>query len=219
MTTAWKFLDADGRGVISRLTWPLPEGADGARPGKWVEVERGTPFASGVEAYRLADLSWWMSEQLWEVELDGDVVEHGQKVTASRGRLVRRVPGWPDVGAEMSRWAADRAWQFVVELLSDAGYERSTNLLLGVSDVARRIKVASNLHAETAGAEQFTLEMFVDLHGDIPDPVLTCHGSARTAGHRRSFNDHSTAHFRSAFAQERALQSAWTVDRLGLNIG
>ena len=38
-----------------------------------------------------ADLSWWLAAQLWEIELDGDVVEARHKVVARRGRLIRRL--------------------------------------------------------------------------------------------------------------------------------
>ena len=35
-----------------------------------------------------------MGGELWEIELDGQIVQQARKVVASRGRLGRRVPGW-----------------------------------------------------------------------------------------------------------------------------
>jgi hypothetical protein len=45
----------------------------------------------------VGDLPLWLGlGELWEVELDGDVVEQERKVVARRGRLLRRVEVWDD---------------------------------------------------------------------------------------------------------------------------
>jgi hypothetical protein len=88
---AYKFLRADGSGVFSGFAWPLPNG----EPGAWVEAEID-PCRSGVHACRLVDLPYWLAPQLYEIELDGDVVEHALKVVAPRGRLVRRIDAWDE---------------------------------------------------------------------------------------------------------------------------
>ena len=36
----------------------------------------------------------WTGKTLWEIELDGQIVEERSKVVASRGRLVRRIDAW-----------------------------------------------------------------------------------------------------------------------------
>ena len=41
-----------------------------------------------------ADLSYWLNAELWEAELDGDVVRAGHKFVAPRGRLLRRIETW-----------------------------------------------------------------------------------------------------------------------------
>jgi len=93
--TAYKFLAADGRGVLSGFAWPLPNGA----PGEWVEAEVEL-CRSGVHACRRDDLSYWVAPALYEVELDGGVVEVGMKVVAPRGRLIRRIDDWNDATRE-----------------------------------------------------------------------------------------------------------------------
>ena len=60
---AYKFLTADGRGVFSGFQWPLPE----EQPGAWVESEV-TTCRAGVHACRVADLPYWISPALYEVE-------------------------------------------------------------------------------------------------------------------------------------------------------
>jgi hypothetical protein len=37
---------------------------------------------------------WLGLGDLWEVELDGEILEDARKVVASRGRLVRRIDAW-----------------------------------------------------------------------------------------------------------------------------
>ena len=102
---AYKFLRADGTGVFTRFPWPLP----GDGPGVWVETNPD-PCRSGIHACRLGDLPYWAGRVLYEIELDGDVVEHKTKVVARRGRLLRRIDGWDDdFRAAYTRFCADRA--------------------------------------------------------------------------------------------------------------
>jgi hypothetical protein len=88
---AYKFLSSDGTGLFTGFPWPLPNGG----PGEWVSAEVDL-CRSGVHACRRDHLSYWVAPALYEIELDGDVVEAGMKVIAPRGRLVRRVDAWND---------------------------------------------------------------------------------------------------------------------------
>ena len=62
---------------------------------QWVEAAID-PCRSGIHACRPSDLPYWVGRTLYEVELDGDVVEERTKVIAPRGRLVRRIAVWED---------------------------------------------------------------------------------------------------------------------------
>jgi hypothetical protein len=102
---AYKFLRTDGTGAFTRFAWPLPDGA----PGAWVETDPD-PCRSGIHACRLGDLPYWAGWVLYEIELDGDVIEHRSKVVAPRGRLLRRIVAWDDdFRAALTRHCADRA--------------------------------------------------------------------------------------------------------------
>jgi hypothetical protein len=108
---AYKFLSADGRGVFSRFAWPLPNGA----PGEWVEAEVDL-CRSGVHACRPEDLSYWLAPALYEIELDGEIDIAGMKVTAPRGRLVRRIDAWNDeTREEYSQMCIARAGELAAE--------------------------------------------------------------------------------------------------------
>jgi hypothetical protein len=102
----YKFLRRDGTSVFTGFRWPLP---DGDAPGSWVDA-RVDPCRSGVHACRPAELPLWVAPVLYEIELDGDIVERQWKVVASRGRLLRRMEAWDDrLRAGYTRMCADRA--------------------------------------------------------------------------------------------------------------
>jgi hypothetical protein len=102
---AHKFLGAGGRSRFAAFTWPLP--ADG--PGAWVDAPI-VPCRSGIHACRLADLPIWTADELYEIELDGEIVHERTKVVASRARLLRRVEAWDrGVRDAYARMCAGRA--------------------------------------------------------------------------------------------------------------
>jgi hypothetical protein len=84
---AYKVLDSGTVAPFSRHPWP---------EGEWVEAEAVEPCRSGIHACRPSDLPYWLGPELWEIELDGDVVEGERKVVARRGRLIRRISAWND---------------------------------------------------------------------------------------------------------------------------
>ncbi len=63
-----------------------------------------------MHACRPAELPLWVAPVLYEIELDGDIVEQRWKVVASRGRLLRRIDRWDDqLRDAYTRMCADRA--------------------------------------------------------------------------------------------------------------
>ena len=88
---AYKFLRPDASGVFTRFAWPLPDGG----PGAWVEAPV-VACRSGVHACRAEDLPLWLGQDLYEIELGGQIVAERMKVVAARGRLLRRIGAWDD---------------------------------------------------------------------------------------------------------------------------
>jgi hypothetical protein len=82
---AYKFLRTGRVAPFTAVRW---------EPGVWVEAEAAVACEVGVHACRREDLPFWLQAELWEVELDGEIVEAERKLVASRGRLVRRVDRW-----------------------------------------------------------------------------------------------------------------------------
>lgn len=87
---AYKCLRPGRVGPFSGHSWPV---------GEWVEGEDPALCVRGVHACRTDDLPHWLTQELWEVELDGEVREEPRKLVADRGRLVRRIEGWTTASA------------------------------------------------------------------------------------------------------------------------
>ena len=71
---------AHSSSVFSGFDWRLPSGG----PGAWVEAPPD-PCRSGIHACRPADLPFCARGALYEIELDGAVVEEHMNVIAPRG--------------------------------------------------------------------------------------------------------------------------------------
>jgi hypothetical protein len=98
---AHKFLREGRVGPFTGFRW---------EPGEWVETRGPVLCDRGVHACRARALPFWINDELWEVELDGDVVTAERKVVAPRGQLVRRVEAWTEAAArELGDTSAARA--------------------------------------------------------------------------------------------------------------
>jgi hypothetical protein len=107
---AYKFLRPDGTSLFTSYRWPLPAG----EPGEWVEAPV-EPCRSGIHACRPPDLPFWVAASLYEIELDGEVVEQRTKLVAPRARLLRRVEAWDDeLRDAYTRMCADRAHELAL---------------------------------------------------------------------------------------------------------
>jgi hypothetical protein len=104
---AYKFLREGRVGPFTGFRW---------EPATWVEIGDPVLCDRGVHACRPGDLPFWINDELWEVELDGDVVAGERQVVAPRGQLVRRIDAWTKAAAqELGDTSAARA-----RALSDA---------------------------------------------------------------------------------------------------
>ena len=100
---AYKFLRSGRVGPFSAFPWP--------EPGVWVHAPRDlTACKRGIHACRPSDLPWWLSDELWEIELDGRVQDDEHKVIAPAGRLRSQIDAWtPECAQEYADACAWRA--------------------------------------------------------------------------------------------------------------
>jgi len=107
---AHKFLRSGARSLFAQQHWPIPA-AD--RADTWLEAAPGplVPCRNGLHACRVEDLAFWIADELWEVELDGEWLSAPDALVARRARLVRRIDRWnaPEVRAQFARECVSRA--------------------------------------------------------------------------------------------------------------
>jgi hypothetical protein len=214
MTRAWKFLDERSRGIFSGFSWPKP--APGISPGPWVESGDVIPCSEGVHACSVEQLAWWMSAQLWEIELVGPVIESGPKLVAKRGRLIRLVEEWPHLGPELAEWAVWRVRDHAVEVLTTAGATEAGTELAAAASFEDLLSSAARIDFDSASAVGVAVEQVTDSVDDTSNPIFACWDAARAAGHAASAVNRSINSYKGAFALERALQSEWIATQLRL---
>jgi hypothetical protein len=203
---AYKCLCTGGIGPFSRYAWPLPR--DG-RPGAWVVGPGGAAMCrGGMHACRPPDLPWWLQDELWEVELDGDVRAGRHKVVAPRARLVRRVDAWDAACAQrFAEACALRARDHAADALERAG-ARGLAAELRASTTLRAIRAAAR-SGDVPAAARIAVTMAVDAAGGAlaGGPVVTgyiaAHAAARATGP-------------AGMAAERARQGEWLREALSL---
>jgi hypothetical protein len=213
---AFKFLDAHGLTVMSGSGWPLPTD-DG--PGPWVEAGSVRPCHEGIHACSAADLAYWINEELWEIELDGEILLTHHKVVARRGRLLGRVPAWSGgVAGELATWCGWRSRDLAVTVLGDvrqwkwvAEFENADSLRQ-VARVGRQ--AVEELGDSTVGGAAAGLAG--DAAAIAPTQYIAMGPfiAACAAGHAVARDTGTEADFAAAFATERQAQSEWIAGRL-----
>lgn len=207
---AYKFLDAEGRAPFTGAEWI----AD-----RWVEETAAIPCRRGVHACRAADVAHWLAAAMWEVELDGDVVPSRHKLVASRGRLVRRIAGYDEAVRELAAVGAWRSRDRAADALRTEGAtalaERFTAAATLEQVAALGAEVDDTTFARGAAALAADAAHFA-LHGN---PAQSPFVDACSAGHAQAGPDGGQDAYDAGYAAERAFQSAWLAERLGLDAG
>lgn len=213
---AFKFLDPNGATVFTGTSWSRPTGDE---PGPWVEVQSVQPCHSGIHACEPGDLAYWLGAELWEIELDGEIVRSHHKVVARRGRLVRPIDGWVGgVAVEFPRWCAWRTRDHAVDVLAGVGLDPWADRFVAANtldDVSRVATEATDKLGEVSvggGAAA--------LAGDAAKLVdwlaIGAFIAACAAGHSARRDTGIEADYAAAFAAERQVQSGWIAAALQL---
>jgi hypothetical protein len=210
---AYKVLDGGGHSLFSGFAWPLPAGA---APGEWVEAPSVRPSYEGVHACRGDQLAFWLTPDLWEIELDGEVVEASHKIVAPRGRLVRRVDEWADVGREHAEHCGWRARTVAVDALRRTGSGALADQLdswATLADLAGAATLVADRDPDDAISRLVTLVGDSGRAGGAGSVVGAPFVSACAVGVAAELVG-SPADQHPAFHAERREQSAWIAPRL-----
>jgi hypothetical protein len=199
---AYKFLRSGRTGPFSGFRWP--------EPGVWVRASTELdPCRSGIHACRVQDLPWWLAEELWEIELNGDVRSDGHKLIALGGRLMTRIEPWtPTCAQDYANACAWRARDSAVEALVRAGNAAAAGELAACPTLDDVLACARRL-ADKIPAIRISLVIAGDgafralTHAAPTSAYIAAHAAMRLDGY-------------GGYAAERAWQSRWLTERLGL---
>jgi hypothetical protein len=199
---AYKFLRSGRTGPFSAFQWP--------GPGVWVHASRDLAACKrGIHACRSSDLPWWLADELWEIELRGRVQADEHKIIAPTGRLRSQVETWtPDCAQEYADACAWRAHERAVQALCRAGHRHAARTLATCATLDDALVVARQF-AEDIPETRINLTIAGDgarraLTGAPPTTAyIAAHAAMRLDG-------------AAGYAAERAWQSRWLVQRLGL---
>jgi hypothetical protein len=234
---AFKFLAAGAVGLYSGFRWPVPGNGE---PGEWVTMEGSLVACSrGLHACRAEGLLDWIDEELWEIELAGEVLENAEAgvVLAQRGRLLRQLEEWDEAAAgglaEACVW---RVRAHTTATLRRAGLDRAAKELAA----CRGFSELQALAAQHASASRgFPAQVFAyaadavelarggrpEAYGRVSSDVRIgpsaiaanlAFVSAVAAGAIAADAAHDSGAFASGFESERAWQRRWLLGRLGL---
>lgn len=233
---AYKFLDANDNSPFAGFHWV---------PGVWVEAALSSPCHAGIHGCLSRDLSYWLSASLWEVELEGQIVESHRKVTGSRGRLVRRIGDYDAAVAELAQIGVWRSRDRAVEALESEGagadapprwgrvgrrggswsglglrrhVRRVAGELAGARSIDDLAKIRVRPHADAFGLVAAALTVDAAKASLTGEPAESPFVAAYSAGHAAAGVAENQARFDEGFGTERAFQSAWLGDRLQLDV-
>jgi len=205
----WKFLRGGAHSPFTGFSWA-------SRGGVWVTADAAELCIQGIHACRIADLPYWLSDELWEIELADPVREGEDKVVGSRARLVGRVVDWTEqMQRDLSEGCVRRTGLHAAEELRASGLsEEAAALEAGslaelsavVVAIAGRLPGrASRAAVKLCGYLQDAIEM-VDVY-----PVATIAYIAARAANQRS-GPAATNYY----VLEREWQSGWLAENLRL---
>jgi hypothetical protein len=199
---AYKFLARGRIGRFSEFAWP--------EPGVWVHADGDVGTCRcGIHACRTEDLPWWLADELWEVELEGHVEVGQHKLVAPAGRLRSQFDTWtPARAQEYADACAWRARDRAVQALARAGHPAEAQELAASPTLDHTLDAARRLAKEIPDTR-----ISLTIAGDGAVRALT--GAAPTSAYIAA---HAAMRVDGAagYAAERAWQSRWLVEQLGL---
>jgi hypothetical protein len=167
------------------------------------------PCRRGIHACRARDLPWWLADELWEIELDEPAVADEHKLVAGAGRLRSRIDQWTvSSGQEYAEACAWRARGSAIEGLRRAHHQQAADELASCRTLDDLLATVRRL-AQDIPDNRISLTIAGDgafraLTGVAPaSAYIAAHAALRLDGP-------------AGYEAERAWQSRWLVERLGL---
>ncbi len=232
---AYKFLSSGAIGLFSRHAWPTPTAE---APGEWVRVDGEIQQCrNGVHACAEARLVEWLDDELWQIELDGAVVEADGELIAPAGRLIRRLDRWNDECARAFVGdCVDTTVALAVKSLARSGREIEAEALTAPRSRANTERTVLQL-VRTLEDEQTSPILFLadvarlerggrpelveeapgaDVGGPTPAALAANLGFVCAHIAAQLAEQESAGAYDESFVRERLRQSTWLAEKLQL---
>lgn len=204
----WKFLRPGAVSPFAGYIWPV---------GEWVTADASDICRAGFHACRLADLPYWLADEMWEVELGFPVQKSRHKITARSARLISRVVGWtPDRSSELAVACVGRTVEHTVAELLECGLDDAASRMADAEEQQwdRVARECAELASARGAWQAVKLCCYVSdaIEAVASYPVASVAYIAARAAHQRS-----SAESDDPYAAERAWQATWLAENLRLN--
>lgn len=236
---AYKFLAPGAVGRFSNFSWPRPAGTE---PAAWVSATTQLENCRhGVHACAPEHLLDWIDDELWEIELDGEIVVSDVMLVAERGRLLASVAGWDGATAqELADACAWRARDYALSALRRVGLTDEAAQLVGAVELGELQSSAAAVFERSHGAaaeltgfaadavslaqgrrpEMWDVDRPATLREPAPTPGAIAANLgfvvAHAAGREAVAAAGTEAAYQEGFEAERRWQLGWLVERLGI---
>ena len=145
----FKFLERGGIGPLTGFPW---------RAREWVEAQGPLAICgNGAHVLRPQDLAYWMHEELWRAEIEGEQIEGGDCVVARRVRLIERVDAWTNgEGMRFAQACHDRVGERAAQATDPAMKEHLANYHWAVGWHVERKNATMAGYVSALGIAQIT---------------------------------------------------------------
>jgi hypothetical protein len=209
---AYAFLAEGAREPLSGFVWPTPGEGE---PGPWVDAD--TAPGEWARGYPATELPYWLDDELWRIELAGMLSQRDHLFVAERARLLDRIDTW----TEQLAWefAAACAWRVADQaaaLLREDGRADEALRLERARDLGELELAASSAAREAEGLAGYV----ADVCFYARDAGAAARGAcvaAKMSAFALAGGVENVRGYDERLAAERAWQSSWLVDRLGLS--
>src|SRR5262252_1917652 len=203
---AFKFLATGGVGPFTGFAWPTPTSSS---PGAWVEVPSDALPDRGIHACLTDDLSFWLAEELWIVELEDPVQRSLDQLISGRGRLLQRTAWAREVASELGKACTFKARDAAAQLLRSNGSVLDADRLLSCPDLVELQKVARQI------SEPCKTDRLANLVGYVADAATFANiGDIATVTYVAAELARASTGLIAASAAERAWEGRWIAERL-----
>ncbi len=173
---------------------------------------------AGIHACRAEQLPHWLAQELWVIELAGDVTESPYKLVAPAGRLVSRVQGWPSAERGFAEDCAARTLDLAVSALRDAGLDAHADAAATAVGTAGLLAVADGVRGDAAPLVATLVGYAADCAWDIDNGYFAmCAYVAATAFANHCTGDVVQDMSSLGWVRERARQGRWLAAALDLS--